>query len=74
MLVPSSDYDRKGTRASALRFDLMARILLHDDYEHGSWHLTAVLPELAPYYPPNKTLRRYACETNLDNLLVPIRL
>ena len=23
---------------------LMARILLHDDHEHGSWHLTAVLP------------------------------
>jgi hypothetical protein len=44
MLVPSSDYNRKGTRASALRFDLMARILLHDEHEHESWHLTAVLP------------------------------
>ena len=74
MLVPSSDYDRKGTRVSALRFNLMARILLYDDYEHGSWYLTTVLPELAPYCLPNKTSRRYACETNLDNLLVPIRL
>ena len=29
----------------------------------------------APYCPaPDKTSRRYACETNLDNLLVLIRL
>ena len=45
----------------------MARILLHDEHEHehGSWHLTAVLPELAPYRSASdKTLRRCACETN----------
>ena len=74
MLVPSSDYNRKGTRASALRFDLMARILLHDEHEHESWHLTAVLPTCTVLPCTDKTSRRYACETNPDNLLVPICL
>ncbi|OCK98775.1 uncharacterized protein K441DRAFT_654085, partial [Cenococcum geophilum 1.58] len=29
---------------TAPRFNLMARILLHDEHEHGSWYLTTVLP------------------------------
>jgi hypothetical protein len=52
---------------TALRFDLIASILLLYEYEHehGSWHLTAVLPELAPYCSAtDKTSRRYACDTN----------
>jgi hypothetical protein len=67
-------HDRKGTRASTLRFDLMARILLHNDHEHGSWHLTAVLPTytvttLQPTRP------RAATPTKRTPIsLVPIRL
>ena len=52
----------------------MARILLHDDYEHGSWHLTAVLPTrtLLPCTRQDLALLRLRNEP--DNLLVPIRL
>ncbi|OCK94233.1 uncharacterized protein K441DRAFT_660555, partial [Cenococcum geophilum 1.58] len=54
----------------------MARILLHDEHEHGSWYLTTVLPtcthcptyrqDLAPIRlrnDPNNPSCRYAYET-----------
>ena len=52
-------------RVTALRFNQMASILLLHKYEHGSWYITTVLPELIPYCSvTDKTLRYYACKTN----------
>jgi len=49
---------------TAPRFDLMARILLHDEHEYGSWYLTTVLPTCTvTALRTDKTSRRYACET-----------
>ena len=51
---------------TALRFDLMARILLLHEHEHGSWYLTTVLPTCTycPTYRQDLALIRLRNDPN----------
>jgi len=69
---------------TAPRFNLMARILLHNEHEYGSWYLTTVLPtctycptyrqDLAPIRlrnDPNNPSCRYAYDPVAYIILLP---